>query len=212
MRELSKDAIAEGIPYAYNKEKKVYSYYPPCHICGSPAKSMVYVHGARYTCELCRRKIIQIKCHLSEDPTIMEKEKRLKKALNRISKVSDLKYYDVAVDKVRKGFSRKNYYQSTEEIMVALELLRRGFVVYHQTEIATFHVDFLIPELSVVLEVDGEPFHATNKAKSEMRDYLIETCLGDGYKVVHIPTKYINKDVTKIVYAIKELLKKAEKT
>ena len=138
----------------------------------------------------------------------MEKEKRLKKALNRISKVADLKNYEEAIAKVRNGFNRKNYYQSTEEIMVALELLRRGYTIYHQKEIAKFHVDFFIPELSVVLEVDGEPFHALNKSKSDMRDYLIKSSLGSSYKVVHIPTKYINKDVTKLVRAIKEICRK----
>lgn len=209
MRELSKEAVEDGIPYDYyNEEKKVYCYYPPCHICGSPAKSLVYIRDTKYTCELCRRKLIQIRCHLSEDTSMMEKEKRLKRALNRISRVSKIKYYEDAIEKVRKGFANKNYYQSTEEIMVALELLRRGYVIYHQKEIASFHVDFLIPELSVVLEVDGEPFHATNKAKSDMRDYLIESCLGNGYKVVHIPTKYINKNVTKLVYAIKKIKEK----
>lgn len=209
MRELSKEAVEDGIPYTYNAEKKVYCYYPPCRICDSPAKSMVYVRGAKYTCELCRRRIIQVRCHLSENPSVMEKEKRLKKALSRISKVADLKHYEEAITKVRKGFNIENYYQSTEEIMAALELLRRGYVIYHQKEIADFHVDFLIPELSVVLEVDGEPFHAINKAKSDMRDYLIESILGSDYRVVHMPTKYINKDVTKLVYAIKKIKEKS---
>lgn len=209
MRELSKAAVADEIPYDFNEERKVYCYYPPCHICGSPAKSMVYVRGAKYTCELCRRKIIQVKCHLSENTSVMEKEKRLKKALGRISKVADLKHYEEAVAKVRKGFNIENYYQSTEEIMAALELLRRGYAIYHQKQIADFRVDFIIPELSVVLEVDGEPFHSVNKAKSDMRDYLIESILGGGYSVVHIPTRYINKDVTKLVYAIKKIKEKS---
>ena len=208
MKELSKEAVEDGIPYDYNEQKKLYSYFPPCRICGSPARTMFYLRGGKYTCELCRRKMIQIKCHLSENPDVNDKEKKLKTALRRISKVADLGDYEEAIAKVRKGFSKKSNYQSTEEIMAALELLRRGYTIYHQKEIAKFHVDFFIPELSAVLEVDGEPYHALNKTKSEMRDYLIEASLGPDFKVVHIPTKYINKDITKLVRAIKELSKK----
>ena len=169
------------------------------------------VEGNNIHSDYWLQELLAIKCHMSEDRTLSEKEARLKAALKRISKVADTAYYTEAVKKVRKGFGHKNYYQSTEEVMVALELLRRGYTIYHQVGIASFRVDFLIPELSVVLEVDGEPYHRndfTSLNRTEMRDYLIEQQLGSNFKVIHIQTKYINRNVTKLVPAIKAIIYK----
>lgn len=211
MREPCKEAIEDKIPWEIDEDVGTLSYYPSCSICGSPAKSPVYFRNAEYSCQLCRARMMAIRCHLTNDSSVMEKETRLKKALKRISKVAEVAEYDDAVEKVRKGFCMKNHYQSTEEIMVALELLRKGFTIYHQQEVASYRVDFLIPALSVVLEVDGEIYHGSDrlsKARAEMRDCIIEETLGGGYKVVHIPTRYINKNVRKLVPAIKALTRK----
>ena len=211
MRGPCKEAVEDGIPYEKDDETGILSYYPPCSICGAPAKSPVYFRGSEFSCQLCRARMMAIKCHLTYDRSVMEKEEKLKNALTRISRVADVSLYDEAVEKVRKGFYRKNHYQSTEEIMVALELLRKGFTIYHQFEVDSYRVDFLIPQLSVVLEVDGEIYHRSDsmsRARAEMRDCIIEEHLGEGYKVIHIPTRYINRNVRKLVPAIKALANK----
>lgn len=106
---------------------------------------------------------------------------------------------------VHRGFNNTSWYQSTEEIMVALELLKQGFEVHHQVKVYDYRVDFVIPDLKVALEVDGSIYHNKN-TKETIRDEVIAQKLGDGYEVIRISTDNINTNITKLLPAIKAVL------
>ena len=59
----------------------------------------------------------------------------------------------------------------------------------------------MLPELKVVLEIDG---YAHNKLKDSKRDLKILHSIGREYEIVRIPTKYVNESPKKIYDAIVE--------
>lgn len=92
--------------------------------------------------------------------------------------------------------------------MVALELIRRGVKAKHQVKIYNYSVDYVLPELKVALEIDG-PMHKVHGHDKEeaIRDELITSALGEGFQLIRIPTDDINLNVTKLLPAIRAVLK-----
>ncbi len=201
-----KDALEDGTPT--EKDNRGYTwYYPPCRICGVPVYTWKYVHGAEYTCKDCREDLVKLAFRNQRTTSIDKKEEKLKAAIKRISNITDISHYENAIIKIRCSFDKPMYYQSTEEIMVALELLRRGIEVYHQVRVYDYRVDFVIPQYKVALEIDGAPFHGKERQSSEMlRDEIIADKLGDGYEVIRISTDNVNLNITKLIPAIKAVI------
>lgn len=179
-----------------------WQYHPPCHICGASINSWNYIRGAVYTCRDCKQLLVEKK--LQEDSG---KEKKLETAIKRVSKVADIKKYDKAISWMRKNLDHRGWFQSTEEIMVAMELIRRGVKAYHQVKIFEYSVDFVLPEYKVILEVDGSIYHGKDKLKQQdLRDEIVSHKMGEGWQVVRISTDCINMNVTKLMPAIKKVL------
>ena len=201
-----KDALEDGIPS--EKDNRGFDwYYPPCRICGTPVPTWKYVHGTEYTCKDCREELVKLAFRNQRITSIDKKEEKLRGAIKRISKVTDISHYENAIIKVRSGFDKPMYYQSTEEIMVALELLRRGIEAYHQVHVYDYRVDFIIPQYKVALEIDGAPIHGKERQSSEtLRDEIIADKIGDGYEVIRISADNINLNITKLMPAIKAVL------
>lgn len=195
-----REALEDNIPVKQGR-----GYYPPCHICGASVFSMQYQRGLKYTCPDCKQYLVESKILNNELP---KKEKKLKEAIKRISKVSDIKSYERAIGIVRHKLSQPGWFQSTEEIMVALELIRRGVKAKHQVKIYNYSVDYVLPELKVALEIDGpmHKVHGHNKEEA-IRDELITSALGEGFQLIRIPTDDINLNVTKLLPAIRAVLK-----
>lgn len=97
---------------------------------------------------------------------------------------------------------------SADEVAVAIVLVENEIKTVIQKKIGNNRVDFYIPSLKVILEVDGELYH-TNKGKDIDRDLNLRDALGDEWEVIHIPTKYIHKNIELLPEAIKSL--KAQK-
>ena len=201
------EAKEDGIPVA--KKNGFSCYYPPCHICGTPVYSWSYIRGVAYTCGECRKELVRLE-HVEK--TEKGKREKLDKAVKRISKQTDIKRYDNAIRKVELCLGHRGWFQSTEEIMTALELLRKGYEVHHQTRIYDYKVDFIIPNLKVALEIDGSIYHGKDKQRQQaIRDEVIAGKLGPGWQVIHIPTDNINRNVTRLVPAIKAVLRYRQK-
>lgn len=95
--------------------------------------------------------------------------------------------------------------------MAAIELLKRGYKVQHQVKIFDYRVDFIIPELKAVLEIDEPLFHRDKQEKEQIRDSVIESKLGKGWNVVRVKTDMINKNVTRLVPGIKAVIRYRER-
>lgn len=198
-----REAIEDGIEIVKNS-KGFNTYFIPCHICGESVPNWAYNRKLKYTCEKCRDKLIEKSQVESKEKT---KDKKLNWAINRIKKVANIKAYDNAITEIKKELYKKGLYQSTEEIMVGIELKKRNVEYLHQFKLKDYKLDFVIPSFKVVLEVDGI-FHTKEKLdKEELRDEIIKFNLGDDWEIIHIKTENININVTRLIPAIKEVKK-----
>lgn len=200
------EALADGIPIemhgGYNW------YYPPCHICGSPVPSWNYLRNAKYACRDCKEILVEMHHREMSQESSDKKEKRLSMAIKQISKVADISEYEAAIKKVSEDLHNPGWFQSKEEVMVAIELFKNGVEAQHQVKIYDYSVDFVLPEYKVALEIDGAIFHGKDKEEREiLRDELIVSKLGDGWEVIRIQTDNINTNVTKLLPAIRAVKK-----
>lgn len=182
------------------------AYFPPCHICGASVFSMNYRRNLKYTCPECRQYLAEARMGQNE---MSKKSKRLAEAVKRIGKITDITKYDKAIEIVTNKLNTPGWFQSTEEIMVALELVKRKIVVHHQVKVYSYSVDFVLPDYKVALEIDGSMHQMSSRKKMEaMRDEVIVDNLGRDYELIRISTENINLNVTKIMKAIDAVLKK----
>lgn len=205
------DAIKDGIPV--EKDSKNFKwYYPPCRICGAPVASWNYIRGTQYVCQECRRELVILEHQTRLDADSDKKLKKLKTAIKRISDKTDIKLYQNAIKCVEKNLYKSGWFQSTEEIMTALELIRCNVKAHHQVRVYDYFVDFVLPDYKVILEIDGKLFHGNDRAEKEhIRDEVIAGKFGDGWEVVRIDAENINMNITKLVPAIKAVLKERNK-
>lgn len=200
------EAMEDNIPRSGNGIKGQ-GYYPPCHICGTPVYSWAYRRGVVYTCPECRKELVAQERAEKDSLRAPAKERKLEEAVRRISRMTDIQPYEKGIGYIRKHLDHPGWFQSTEEIMVALELIRRGVKAHHQAKIFDYTVDFLLPDLKVALEIDGRVYHGRDREKKEsVRDDVIAWKLGRGWEVVRIDTENVNRNVTKLLPGIRAVL------
>jgi very-short-patch-repair endonuclease len=94
---------------------------------------------------------------------------------------------------------------SSYEMIAAMVLIDERYKIKPQAKVGKYHVDFLIPELKVVLEIDGH-MHKYNKKQDSKRDQDIRQLL-PGWNIVRIKTKYIERNPSMLLQAIRGILK-----
>ena len=163
-------------------------------------------------CQECRRELVILEHQTRIDDDRDKKLKKLKTAIKRISDKTDIKLYQNAIEWVEKNLYKSGWFQSTEEIMTALELIRRNVKSHHQVRVYDYFVDFVLPDYKVILEIDGKLFHGKDREERErIRDEVVADKFGEDWEVIHIDTENINMNITKLIPAIKAVLKKRHK-
>lgn len=206
-------AVKDGVRFG-NDRGGFEVYYPKCRECGSEMMIWSYKSHLKYTCADCR-----VKNHLADrEKSVCEnaetKEKKFVNAVERIKKVSrNLAKYEYAINTIHKKIHTDGWFDSTEEIMVAIELVKNNIKARHQVKFGKYRVDFLLPDEKVVLEIDGHVFHTSKtREKEKLRDNLIIAALGAEWEVIRIIDTDINTNVTCLVRAIKAVKNEREKT
>lgn len=97
-------------------------------------------------------------------------------------------------------------FMSSEEIIAAIILVHNEIKTTIQHKILNYQVDFYLPTLKVVLEIDGY-MHDHSEIKDSRRDMKIREELGDEWEIIRIPTKYIDENAEMLPEAIKEAKK-----
>lgn len=198
------EAKEDGVRYA--KNGRMTSYYPLCSICGKEVHSLSYIRGLRYTCKECKTEQYLSDKERSAEISKAEKEKKFENAVKRMQKMGcHGKPYWKAAQTVRSNLGRDQWFESTEEIMVAIELVRSKVKTRHQVKFGRYRADFVLPEEKVVLEVDGRIFHAGKAEKERLRDELIVLALGPGWEVIRIGDDLINQRINRLLPAIKKV-------
>ena len=168
--------------------------------------SLSYIRGLEYTCKKCK-----IEEYLSDRVIRVEtsREAKERKFNNAIKRMSDMgcsgEAYEKAGVTIHSKLHKGGWFDSTEEIMVAIELVRRDVKARHQVKFGRYRADFVLPDEKVVLEVDGSIFHAGKKDKEKLRDDLIVLALGVDWEVIRISDDLINQKISKLMPAIRKV-------
>jgi very-short-patch-repair endonuclease len=208
------EALEDGIRFEEARHMTI--YYPKCHICGNEVKSMNYLQGKKYTCIECKleKKLSDKKKKVRDN--FETKERKYDNAVSRYKKLGigrEILDYKPAFKKVYEKLHKYGWYDSTEEIMVAIELEKNNIKYRHQVKFGTrYRADFVLDDEKIVLEVDGVLFHTEDTFDREsIRDNLILMTLGANWEVIRISDELINQDITKLVSAIRKIKKERKK-
>lgn len=114
------------------------------------------------------------------------------------------RYFDESEAVLAKALETPSAFASSAEMIAGMELLRREIRFKPEHVIGRRRVDFYIPELKVVLEIDGH-FHKGKELQDSKRDVEVLSVLNEndsGWEVVRIPTSRIEENSKKLVNAI----------
>jgi very-short-patch-repair endonuclease len=206
------EAIKDNIPMG--KKGTTAVYYPPCHICGEGVESFSYVQGVKYTCKQCKINLLLADKEKAVETSQNVKEKKFLNAVDRIKKNYTRlpKRYSKAFDIVHSKLHKRGWFDSTEEIIVAIELVSRNIKARHQVKFGAYKADFVLPDLKCVLEIDGHIFHTeSTKEKENLRDNLIILHLGAEWEVVRISDIFINQNIKNLEKAILTVIETRKK-
>ena len=205
------DALKDGIK-TYRAKSGDQLYFPKCHKCGNEITMINYRSGVNYTCKECKTEFYLADKERKEPLDKETKDKKLENAINRIKqRVRNFGKYDEAIKIVKDNLYKKNWFDSTEEIMVAIELLHKKVNLRHQVKMGRYRADFVLPNYKIVLEVDGVMFHNENTRKREqLRDNLIILSLGAEWEVIRITDELINENITRLLPALLRIKEKRQ--
>lgn len=151
------------------------------HICVMCGKD--YESNARgsYKCPKCESKLALVKKLEIVDKaeyklTRTSGRQRMKNGIDLSKEICTVK------KRVANGIDR---FSSLQEAMVAIQLEKQNVKYESQKEINGKKVDFFLPELKIILEIDGELYH-TDEDKEFLRDRQIMRGIGEEYEIVHI--------------------------
>jgi hypothetical protein len=148
------DAVKDGIRMG-NTDLGTSNYIIPCSVCGNDLMSWSYISGKKYRCKDCKNNEMR---NDKNKNTPIKQEKQLKKVENAISRIrlqgNNLEDYKLAIEKIKTDINNGNYFDSTEEIMTAIQLEKEGIEYNHHVKMGRYETDFLIPSMNIVLEVD----------------------------------------------------------
>lgn len=199
-----------------------------CWVCGKPVERALkerltntnifkeeYVNYetsslARHFCRECYEKHTEKYAKMASEYGVLKKQLMLERALKTLEDQNcNLYEYKDIIDQMQ-DFVKESpeKFDSSEEMIAAIILVGNGIKTKIHYKIDRYIVDFLIPKLKVVLEVDGH-LHKHKMLYDSNRDFEIREKLGRDWEVVRIPTKYINENANQIIPAILSI--KAEK-
>lgn len=133
----------------------------------------------------------------------LKKRMMFRRACNLLEKQNtDMYAYKEAIDVVDEHIqNHPDKFDSSYEVVAAIILVQNRIMVKMQYKIGKYQVDFLLPELGIALEIDGER-HKYTKGKDSKRDAEIKKALGYGWEVIRIKTEYLDMNASKLVKAI----------
>ena len=191
-----------------------------CWECGEPATDTrvtvndggTFIHMEvspyyRCYCDKCKKRLDEEEAQERELYIKLKKREMFKKACN-ILEAQNTKMYDYkeAIEVVREHIEKHpDKFDSSYEVLAAIVLVHNRIYSKMQYKVGRYQVDFLLPELFVVLEIDGER-HRNRKAYDTKRDIYLQKTLGDGWDIIRISTDHLDKDAKKLPQAIQKVI------
>lgn len=181
-----------------------------CWLCGEVETSDTQMDGGvRFFHRECRKEFEEQKDGILNHYVELKVRVMHERALRMLEKQNAKMnlYLDESEAVLNKALEKPSAFASSHEMIAAMELLRKEIRFKPEHRIGRKRVDFFIPELKVVLEIDGH-LHDHSKIKDSERDIEILNMLNEddpGWEVVRIPTKRIEENSKKLLTAIKTI-------
>lgn len=195
--------IAPGGAWGGNRD----AFLIPCSRCGRYMRKTKFDPDKTYLCDSCKGKIKRANKRVKEDKAYedlgdaidIKHAKRFDKAIDELNGiVRHPDEYRRAIDLLQPHISE---FDSIPEVMVGLQLLHDGHVIYVHPRAGGHNLDFAVKDLKCIVEVDGSIYHA-DMNKEALKDYNIRLVLGAEWAIVHIPAEYIRSHIWKLDYLI----------
>lgn len=165
----------------------------------------------RMYCEECYKKEKETLLKKQQEYGRLRKELMLERAL-RIMEKQRLNMYDYKeIISELKEYILENpeKFDSSHEMVAAIVLVDNEIKCKMQHKIGRYRVDFFIPDLKIILEIDGV-LHKATLFKDNERDRKLREMLGKDWETVRISTEYLEENAELLVEAIKEVKRKKQ--
>ena len=194
-----------------------------CWICGKPATTTrpAFTGSSWYTpevseyrrcyCDKCLKETTKRELDDRKLYIKLKKQQMFRRACKRLENQDTNMYeYKEAIDVVE-AFMLENpdKFDSSYEVLTAIILVHNRIHSIMQHKVGKYQVDFYLPEMLVVLEIDGER-HKHRKEYDSNRDRRIKKELGPHWEIIRLKTEYLDKNAKKIPEALYEVLKYRE--
>ena len=195
-----------------------------CWICGKTATTTRPIQNdfgyfyrpelseyRRCYCEKCLEDLMKTEADERKQFIKLRKREMLRKACTILENQNTNMYeYKEAIGVVE-DFVADNVdkIDSAYEALAAMVLVQNRIYAKMQFKVGKYQVDFLLPDLLVVLEIDGE-YHKHRKKYDSVRDKYIKSALGEHWEIIRITTDNLDKDAKKIPEAIDKVLEYRE--
>lgn len=194
-----------------------------CWICGKPATKTRPINDGfgwiepplsnyrRCYCDNCYNEFEQKELEERKLYIKLKKREMFRKAVHLLeNQRTDMYEYKEAIEVVQ-NFIEDNVdkFDSSYEVLAAIVLVQNRIYSKMQYKVGKYQVDFLLPDLLVVLEIDGER-HKHRKEYDNVRDKEIKKMLGPHWEIIRIDTDNLDKNAKKIPEAIEKVLQYRE--
>lgn len=166
----------------------------------------------RCYCDECFTRVVEERKADRDNYVRLKKKLMFERAVRLLERQDvDLYEYKEALEVVRKYSSENlNMFDSADEMVAAAVLIKNGKKIKTQHKVGAYRVDFYIPSMKIVLEIDGDR-HKYSKKRDSERDIKIRQELGQDVEIIRIDTKYIEANAKMLVEAIKTLREERQK-
>lgn len=195
-----------------------------CWVCGAPAtqfqtvfkfdkyRAERYERKQRGYCDKCYENFTQDLKDSKEQYVRLRKKLMYERAVKSLER-QNIDIYDYedalkAVEEYSQEFPEK--FDSSEEMIAAAILIQDQIPITIGKQIGKYTVDIEIPDMLVLLEIDGQT-HSGKLYYDNERDKELRATLGAKWEVVRIKTDYINQNAKMLVEAIESIYDEKKK-
>lgn len=166
----------------------------------------------RSYCQECKEKHDETVKLDKANYAILKKKVMFERAMELMEKQGcDMSAYrNSAVRVQRYLYSNWDKFDSADEIIAAIVLIKNGLQIKMQHKVGRYQIDILVPEKKIALEIDGDR-HRTMQDYDSQRDLEIRDALGDAWEIVRIGTQYIEQNCGKLIEAMLAVREKKER-
>lgn len=183
-------------------------------ICWRCGKEIEYNPlGKRTYCLECEKLAVEERDRLTNQYLKCKTMIMYENALDKMEeqKINMHYYYEACQVIKEKALNDYKSFDSAVEMMTCIELINNKIRVKTQVEFDKYKVDFMLPDLKIILEIDGYWHNNSKKMLQDAkRDVEILNQLGSEWELIRLKTTQIEKRLIYLVDDIKKIYKERQ--